>query len=210
MPLPIDTGTSPVGATRPAIFGASFAGADVQATCFIPTGAGRASIRKTSFKRFGELQTITISSNRGVFPIRALGEHWVRDYVKGTRTFAGSLIFSVLERDVFGELYQVDKREGIHPYLPFVDQLPPFTIGLNAVNERGDAASMFIYGVTLSNFGQTFSIDDLFVETSYSYVAKWVTPFLPGHLLKNLDRLIDLVAEAPGVRASDLYQASYP
>lgn len=189
------------------LFSPSFNGTNVQATCFIPPNAkaGPENLNIKSFKRFAELQTITLSSNRGIYPVRALGEHWVRDYVKGTRSFAGTIIFSLLETDVFTELYQIDRRETATPYVPFVDQLPPFTIGLHAINEAGRESSMFLYGVTLTNWGMALSVDDLFVETSYNYVAKWATPFMPGKISDNLNQLAQLIKEESNIsKASQL------
>ena len=195
----------PLGET--AVRPISFSGADVHATAFIhpedmnPT----AGLNVKSYVRLGELTTLTASSTRGVCPIRVLGEHWVRDYVRGSRTFAGSLVFSLLDKDVFAELYSMDKRDVPGPYKMFVDQLPPLTIGLSAINELGHEASMFLYGVTLTNWGMALSIDDLFIETTYNYVAKWATPFMPGSMLTNLKRLRQTIVE-PGVRkASDFY-----
>lgn len=186
--------------------GLSFSGVDIHATCFVPSAlSSGSSISAGTFKKFAELQTITVSSNRGVYPVRRLGESFVAEYVKGTRTIAGTIIFSVLEKDVFSNLYQVDKRDTRNAQIPFVDMLPPFTIGLHAINESGKDASMFLTDVTLTNFGMTISVDDLFIESTYNYVAKWATPFMPGSLVKNLSILAQALAQEGNFsKASDL------
>jgi len=184
----------------------SFSGTDVHATAFLNIeDVDNTHPAFKQYVRLGELQTITVSSNRGICPVRALGEHWVREYVKGTRTFAGSMIFSVLEKDVFSDILHLDKNENPGPYKTVSDQLPPITIGLSAINEMGYEASMFLYGVTLTNFGMALSVDDIFIETTYNYVAKWATPFVPGTVYENLKKLRSVLLEPNIRRASDLF-----
>lgn len=183
----------------------SFSGTDVHITAYIPPSKAILPHGPTAFKKFAEVQTITISSARGVCPVRALGEHWIRDYARGTRTFAGTLIFSVLERDVFGSMYQMDLKDSNAPFTSFIDQIPPMTICISAINEFGKQASMALYEVTLTNFGTAFSVDDLFVENTYNYVAKWVTPFMPGPASKALSALSSFIREEYTYRsATDL------
>lgn len=200
----------------PPITAQSYSGANCQITAFIPPNSSSNRI-EGAFHKFAELSTITMSSHRGVAPVRALGEHWVRDHVRGTRTFAGSLVFSVLAKDVFSDLYRLDRREGSSPYPPFVDQIPPFTIGIHALSElitgwrmdRGPTithATMFLWGVQLTDWGQSMSIDDLYVETTYNYVAKWVTPFLPGDMVSNLQKITASIQTPAVKKASDLFQ----
>jgi len=100
--------------------------------------------------------------------------------VKGSRTVAGSMVFTVLNRDVWANLFQLDKSEALshNPYT--VDQIPPFNITITAINEQpGYACSQAILGVRLCNFGTTYSVDDLILESTYSYQAEAITPFLP-------------------------------
>jgi len=163
----------------------SFSGADVRVSAYISPDKMRDPNKRSSskgrlgyFKTFAELQTITISSHRGVTPVRALGESWVREFTRGTRTIGGSLVFSVLDRDVFSELYSVARQEG-SSYLPtFVDMLPPMTITIQAVNERGRISTMALIDVVLLDKGMTLSIDDVLTESTFTYVAKWATPFM--------------------------------
>ena len=183
----------------------SFSGTDCHITAFVPPDKS-ANPEAKAYKKFGEITTITMSSHRGVMPVRALGEHWVRDYTRGTRTVAGTLVFSVLEKDVFADLYQLDKREGNSPYPPFIDQIPPFTIGIHALTEFGQEASMFIWGVQLSNWGMAVSTEDLYIECTYSYVAKWVTPFLSGTFINNLEKVRNTILSMTEKKASDLFE----
>lgn len=161
----------------------SYSGVDIKAGVLIPQynslDANR-NITQASmaFKTWAELQTISISSERPAGPVRVLGVAAPRDHVRGVRTIAGSMIFSVLDKDVFYDLYKSHDREAPADYPMFVDMIPPFHVVLSAQNEYGNEASCAIVGITLTNFGTTFSIDDLMIEATYSYVAKFVHPFM--------------------------------
>lgn len=167
----------------------SYSGADIRVAAYVPPDKTREVITASGtdeetkrasgyFKEFAELQTISITSHRGIAPVRRLGESWAADYVRGTRTFGGTLVFSILDRDVLTEIMSLDKNESFHPYPSVADQLPPMTITIQAINEKGTFASMGLFEVVLINQGMTLSIDDMFTETTYSYVAQWVTPFM--------------------------------
>ena len=83
-----------------------FSGADIKASVTITPERSK-SPGQQALKTFAELQTITITSHRGAGAVRCLGESHVRDYTRGTRTFGGTLVFSVLEKD--GSLQGVAK-----------------------------------------------------------------------------------------------------
>lgn len=153
----------------------SFSGSDIKAAVWVPPNpiSGR---REGSYKLWAELQTITVSSARPPGAVRALGLAGVRDYIRGVRTIAGSMIFTVFNRDVFYELYQKSSKESPAEHPIFVDMIPPFHVLIDANNEMGSSATASILDITLSNYGTTYSIDDLMLESTYSYVAKYVTP----------------------------------
>jgi hypothetical protein len=153
----------------------SFSGVDIKAAIWIPPHRGNAT---GSFKTWAELQTLTVSSERPPGPARVLGSAAPRGYVRGVRTIAGSMIFTVLDRDVFAETYQRYEGENPEEYPAFVDQIPPFHVIIDATNEIGFAAGSAIIGVVLSNFGTTYSVDDLMLEATYTYVAQYVHPFV--------------------------------
>ena len=89
------------------------------------------------------------------------------------------MIFSVLDRDVFADFYAKNyDREAPADYPCFVDMIPEFHIVISALNEFGSSASCAIMGVTLTNMGTTYSIDDLMLEATYTYVARFVHPFM--------------------------------
>jgi len=159
----------------------SFAGTDITVVAYLPlTTKNTVEGRVTSkYKKFAEIQTISISSTRSVSPVRVLGRSSPLAYTRGARTFAGTMVFASLNHDVFQEIYDLDIMESslYHSTSMVSDQLPPFSIVITAANEKGAAAQQAIHGITLVNYGTVYSIDDLYTEVTYSYVAQDVTPF---------------------------------
>jgi len=157
----------------------SFSGSDVQIQILIK----QHDAKKGGAARFTpvtELQTLSISSARSKYPVRRLGESHVADYTSGARTIAGSMIFATASRDVFAHVATVGAKEHSRgksgPF--FTDELPPMMIIISAGNEYGHEAHAALVGVELTNFGTTFSVDDLFNECSYTYVAKYYYPLV--------------------------------
>ena len=138
----------------------SYSGCDILATVHIDD------------KHFvlGELQTISYSTNMDRRPIRAIGNINAKAYVQGPRTIAGSLVFAVFNKHVFKEIAENivgDAYNGV--VLP--DELPPFDVSIVFANEYGHASRMAIYGVRLVNEGQVLSVNDIYIENTYQYVA---------------------------------------
>lgn len=136
--------------------------------------------RREHVSPFGEIQTITISSNRSFGPVRRLGELTPVEYKGGGRTIAGTLVFAVLNRDVFadylnGVLPGAEDNSWRRPSM--MDELPEFNILIRGCNELGSSATGLLVDVKLMSFGTTFSVDDLYTESTYNYVARHYFPF---------------------------------
>lgn len=174
----------------------SFTGADINCYLLMPEPTNKAEVLAQmgidsseypypAMKHFAELETISISSARSVFPVRRLGEDHVHRYTRGSRTIAGTMVFTTFSRDVFAEFYRIHSQDrffGTNAAPPFfVDQIPPFHILLSAVNEYGMAANAALVNVNLSNWGTTLSIHDLKVESTYTYVAQFMFPFVQDY-----------------------------
>ena len=147
------------------------------------------------YKVFAELQTVSVSATRSVHPVRCLGESSARAYTRGARTFAGSLIFTMFSKDPFEEVARLDvdheTYDGREPFA--IDQIPEFDIIITGINERGAISRALIGGVTLTNYGTTFSIHDIYTEVSYTYVARWYIPMTAD--IKAFDRVRRLALE---------------
>jgi hypothetical protein len=171
----------------------AFTGADMTCAVLFPqptkeqlirAGLNPDTYKYPTLKTFAELQTLTVSSARSVTAIRRLGEAHVHKYVKGGRTIAGSMIFTNFNRDVFADFYRLHPSDVFtNSSIPFhIDQLPEFHIIISAANEYGTFANMALINVTLTNFGTTMSIHDLLTESTYTYVAQLMFPFVSQSL----------------------------
>lgn len=150
----------------------SFAGSDIVAV-ITPKG-GKPKI-------LGEIQTVSYSVYRPTAPVYALGQVNAKGIVRGARTIAGSLIFTVFDRHVMYDLIQEQQMSettfnGIEcPKLNNSsikgDELPPFDICINFLNEYGQSAQLVIYGVCLISEGQTMSIEDMITENTMEFIA---------------------------------------
>jgi len=156
----------------------SFAGVDIQATMVLPRIGDETSSSEGDFIELGELQTISYSVHRENSPVRTLGHVNPRGFVKGARTIAGSLIFTVFNEYAFYRIKDFKRALLEKNYAPLADMLPPFDVVLTFFNEYGLAAKMKIYGITIVDEGQTMSVDDLITEQTYTYMARGIQPLM--------------------------------
>lgn len=149
----------------------SFAGADIVAT-FTPRNGRPITL--------GELQTVSYSVYRPTVPVYALGRANPKGIVRGARTIAGSLIFTVFDRHVLSAMIKsvAADNEGIYgPKCPAKndniksDELPPFDISISFMNEYGQSSRMVIYDVYIVTEGQTMSIEDMITENTMQFIA---------------------------------------
>lgn len=157
----------------------TWSGSDVRVVFTLPT-TSPAFNPGSSFLESVQLQTITMSSASSLFPVRRCGEAKAQDYTKGTRTFAGSMVFSIIGEDPLQRLFSIDAlRSSMRTDDSWhIDQMPPLDCILLFSNEFGANGIQVIQGIQFSNWGQTVSIDDMYLESTYSYIADHITPFL--------------------------------
>lgn len=121
--------------------------------------------------RMGTMTTLTYSTYREKKQVRTLGRISTKGIVKGPRTVAGTMIFSVIEEHFVNEL--IERSPILQSYAKLKpDELPPFDIIVTAANEYGQGARMVIYGVTFMEDSMTLSIEDLFTENTLTYYAR--------------------------------------
>lgn len=120
----------------------------------------------------GSLQTISVSTSQNKMPVRCLGDINAKDYVDGPRTIAGSLIFTVFDRhwskDIRDQLIGLGVYQNKHI---IADEFPPFDVTISFANEYGYESRMAIKGIRIMTEGQTMSINDIYTENTYQYVA---------------------------------------
>jgi len=153
----------------------------------------------------GELQAITYSVTREKAPIYVMGDPNPKSFSRGKRGIAGSLVFTVFDRDSLHSLKQKpvvhahglnttvladgdvkpihEMANGVDAQNPqnawknkrkpvYSDEIPPFDITINFLNEYGQAAKMTIYGVEILNEGMGMSIDDITTEKACTFIAR--------------------------------------
>lgn len=140
----------------------TFSGSDVVAYIIFP---GMAAMR------LGQVTTLTYSTYRETVPVRTLSRINVKGFSKGQRTIAGTMIFTVFDKHIVNQIKaNVDYIKGIKKLKPC--ELPPFDIMLSFGNEYGASAKLFIYGVEVVDEGKIFSVEDMFTENTWSYMAR--------------------------------------
>lgn len=130
----------------------------------------------------GTVQTISCQSHRPKAAVRAIGSTYARGYTRGPRTIAGSMIFTVLNKQ---SLYHLCKAMGTmygnqlndpNPSTILPDQLLPIDLTFVMANEYGSVSRMALYGVEFLNSGYTFSIEDLLLEEVVQFIARDMDP----------------------------------
>lgn len=123
----------------------------------------------------GNISTLSYSIHRAKIPVRTLGHTYPKGFVSAGRSIAGSLIFTIFDRHALRDAITaaISETDPANPMKsPLSDQLPPFDIGINFNNEYGSISYMRIYGVEISDEGQTHSINDIYSENVMQYVAR--------------------------------------
>lgn len=183
----------------------SFSGTDIVATIVLPPIGD--SQNSGSYLEIGDLQTVSYSVHRENSPIRTLGHSNVRGFVKGGRTIAGSLIFTVFNEYFW---YKIDEFKSYLSrsngfFAPLADMLPPFDIVFTFFNEYGSSSKMKIYGVTIVDEGQVMSIDDILTEQTYNFMARGVQPITKMISEKESLRLGGIEAERANQRNKNIF-----
>ena len=145
----------------------SYSGCDIVVTASLPLINGQ-SVGK--YYTLGSIQTLSISTHQDKRPVRSLGVINAKDYVMGPRTIAGSMVFAVFNKHFATEIMK-DLGTVLLP-----DEIPALDITISFANEYGKKSRMAIYGVKLINEGQVMSINDLYTENTYQFVALGLEP----------------------------------
>lgn len=158
----------------------SFSGCDMVVSAEMKTTNGtRVSVT------MGSTQTISYSIYRKLSPILCIGNVNAKDYVGGPRTIAGSIVFTVFNQHWGTELIdQWQRAEGLAANKKvLMDEIAPLDITISMANEYGVCSRLALYSVRLFSEGQVMSINDIYTENTYQYVAL------------NIDYLADINSE---------------
>ena len=192
----------------------SYSGVDIIASITIPQFNIRPLV-------IGELQTVSYSIHKEVVPVRVLGRANPKGFTSGTRTIAGSLIFTVFDTNLVHKIVKLikesyngaassedesikafmsrydDRMKDIDSYA-VMDEMPPFDITISFANEYGNYSTLVIKGIVIVDEGQVMSVEDMITENTMSYMAKDI------QVLKSQGQLTSTKVEAPVVKPSDL------
>jgi hypothetical protein len=159
----------------------SFSGADIRALIAVPSDGRGPPILKV----LANLQTISYSV------VRALGFVGEKGRVRGGRTVAGSMVFTVFDRHVLFDIMRIKSGDNARNNTGLssldlghilVDQLPLFDVIINFSNEYGHSAQMAIIGCDIHSEGQVMSIQDMLTENTVQYTAQHIALMTPGSL----------------------------
>jgi len=169
----------------------SYSGTDIRAIISVP----RAGNQKPTTQVLATLQTISYSIFRDKQPVRALGYVGEKGRTRGTRTIAGSMVFTVFDRHVLLDVLRrqsgdTNTNSVVSEYSDLeyvmVDQLPPFDVVINFANEYGHRSQLVIFGIDISAEGQVMSIQDLITENTVQYTAAHMAVMTPTAGTKDL------------------------
>jgi peptidoglycan hydrolase-like protein with peptidoglycan-binding domain len=124
----------------------------------------------------GSLTTVSYSMYRNKVPVINIGRTNINGITRGSRIYAGTMVFTLINKHWLRELQDQAPYLQDYPTLK-VDELPLFDIMIVSANEYGSSCSMFIYGVDFTDESQTLSIEDLFTENIFKFVAREVSVF---------------------------------
>ncbi len=165
----------------------SYSGTDIIASLTLPsyiTGDSTPII-------IGNLQTITYSIHREKTPVRTLGRINPVNFCNGQRTIAGSMIFTVFNKNL---VYEIQEKilnskysspilnssgismDNLRNQFITLDEMPLFDVHIHLKNEYGNASSILISGITVVDEGQVMSVEDMITENTISYMATDIRP----------------------------------
>lgn len=157
----------------------SYSGCDIVVTARLNVLTGTKKELKEKVYTLGSLQTLSVSTHQDKRPVRVIGSVNALDYVMGQRTIAGSLVFAVFDQHFATEMFN-DLEEATDRTFFLPDELPALDLTITFANEYGRQSRMAIYGVRIINEGQVMSINDLYTENTYQFVATAMEPLKKG------------------------------
>lgn len=127
----------------------------------------------------GSITTISYSMFRNKKPVINIGRTNINGVTRGSRVFAGSMVFTLINQHWVKDVLAQDTcKDWLGKFSDLkVDELPLFDIMIISANEYGAYCSMFIYGIDVTDEAQTISVEDLFTENVFQFVARDLTTF---------------------------------
>jgi len=140
-------------------------------------GAKLKSLIDTNIFSLGSLHTLSYSSFREKMAVRTLGRSSAKDYSRGPRTIAGTMVFNLFQEHELIKLAAEIKGEGsLHPDAIMIDQIDPFNLMILFANEYGGQSVMHLFNVDIQSEGQQMSIDSIITHNTMNFYATDMIP----------------------------------
>ena len=156
----------------------AYTGVDVTAYIVLPrTVDMQEDLKDSKVVHLGTIKSFSYQVFREKQPVRSLGTVYPKTFVRGTRTIAGTMIFSVIMNGVLERImnsYRGTFNSVVGQDFPYAlnDQLPPFDLLLKFNNEYGYASHMILNAVEFFTDGMVISVDNLIIEEQIRYQAR--------------------------------------
>lgn len=124
----------------------------------------------------GSLTTISYSIYREKKPVPLVGKINAGGFTRGMRSIAGSMIFTLVNQHFTKDLVAQIPYLNEHKKMK-ADELPFFDVMIVCANEYGSSTEMMIYGVDFIEDGQVLSVQDLYIESTFGFVARDIDEF---------------------------------
>ena len=124
----------------------------------------------------GSITTISYSIFREKRPVPILGKINTGGYTRGMRTIAGTFIFTLINQHFVKDIVEQIPYLEVHGKMK-ADELPFFDVMVVSANEYGSNCQMMMYGVEILDDAQVISINDLFIENTFGFVARDIDVF---------------------------------
>ena len=152
----------------------SYSGCDAIVTAQLANIDGNSAISNNCYT-LGSLQTLSTSTHQDKVPVRNIGNINAIDYTMGQRTIAGTMVFAVFDRHFADEIFK-DLREYTNNTIILADEIPALNLTITLANEYGSKSRMALYGLKFVDEGQVLSINDLYTENTFQFVAVGLDP----------------------------------
>ena len=172
---------------------------------FYKTFSGTDSIAFIIFPKcmpiaIGSVTTISYSMFRTKKPVINIGRTSINGVTRGSRIYGGTMIFTIVNQhwlnNLAEELPWIGEISGLK-----CDELPIFDILVASANEYGSYISMYISGVDFTDEQQTLSIEDMFTENVFQFIARDLSVFKAGKVLET-DKSQDKISSTMTKHAS--------
>lgn len=158
----------------------------------------------------GSLTTISYSMYRNKKPVINIGRTNINGVTRGSRIYAGTMIFTLINQHWLRELQYEEGIDWLNDYHDMkVDELPLFDLMVVSANEYGNAVQMYIWGVDMTDEAQVISVEDLFTENTFSFIARDITEFNKINAFTGQSAFSSNIA-APKENSLRIYHGDYP